>query len=158
MSTIKALYGSEQTFTITLAGLTNGSARQTTEIDNSSNLYLDALVQFQIKTGSGAGAGSFVEIRAYASADNGTTRTENAGASDAAITLTSPENTPLVDIINTPAATTTYKGNPASVAKAFGGVLPKKWGIIIVNRSASTLSATEGDHLKLWQGIQEQVV
>jgi hypothetical protein len=157
MADIKQAYGAESTLTMTLASLGNNNARESTAVDNGTDGFLDALVQFQIAVGTGATAGSFIEIRAYASVDDGTTYSDTATGTNAAITLTSPENAPLVDTISTPVASTTYTSNPASVAKAFGGSLPKKWGIIIVNRSNTTLSGTEGNHLKLWQGTYEVV-
>jgi hypothetical protein len=32
-----------------------------------------------------------------------------------------------------------------SVAAAFGGILPRKWGIVVRNYTGFALSATEGD-------------
>jgi hypothetical protein len=158
MPTIKIAYDSDAAFTCTLASLTTGSARQSTAIDNSSNLYLDALVQLRIKTGgSGTSASGYVAVYAYASADGGTTYTENAGASDAAITLTVPTNLVLLGVINCVANSVTYKGPVWSVAAAFGGTMPKKWGIVVENQTGGTLSATEGDHLKLYEGVTNTV-
>lgn len=155
---LKAKFGSNgQTFTVTMASLANNSARQSTEIDNSSNLFHDALVFLKVKTGaSGTTSTGTVNVYAYATVDNGTTRTENAGASDAAITLTAPPNARLIGIVNAVANSTTYYGGPFSVATAFGGVLPEKWGIVVENKTGGTLDSTEGNHAKLWQGVYGQ--
>lgn len=159
MSTIKPLYGSSgQTITCTLASLTTGSARSAAAVDNSSNLFLDALVQIQIKSGgSGTASTGYVNVYAYGTVDGGTTYAEGAGT-DASITLTSPTNVKLIGRLNVVANSTTYKSEPFSVAAAFGGVLPDHWGIIIENQSGGTLDSTEGNHLKLYQGIQVQSV
>ena len=157
MSTIKSLFGSSnQAITITIASLANNGARESTVIDNSSNLFL---VQLKIKSGgSGTSATGFVNVYAYATADGGTTYGEGATGSDAAITLTSPTNLRLIGVMNIVANATTYKSNAFSVAAAFGGVLPEKWGIVIENKTGGTLDATGGNHSAFYQGIQAQVV
>ena len=160
MSIIKSYYGSNgQAITVTLASLTNGSARASTVVDNTTNLFLDALVFLNVKTGaSGTGATGHVDIYTYGTVDGGTNYTENASGSDSSITLVSPSNARLIGIVNAVANAVTYKGGPFSVAAAFGGVLPDHWGLIIVNSSGGTLDGTEASHLKVYQGIQNQVV
>lgn len=155
---IKQKFGSNnQTITISLGSLANTSARQSTEIDNSSNLFRDALVSVKVKSGaSGTATTGIVNVYAYATTDGGTTRTENAGASDAAITLTSPPNAILIGVIAVVANATTYYGGPFSVARAFGGTLPEKWGIIIENRCGGTLDTTGGNHGVTYQGVYDQ--
>jgi hypothetical protein len=153
-SNVLLSYPADSTFTCTLASLTNNSARQSTVIDNSSNLDLDALVQLQIKSGaSGTATTGYVACYVFATADAGTTYTENAGATDAAITLTSPTNLLLLGIVNVVANATTYKGPVWSVASLFGGNMPKKWGIVIQNLTGGTLDSTEGSHKKLYTRV-----
>jgi hypothetical protein len=155
---IKAKFGtSNQAITITLASLANNSARASTVIDNSSNLFLDALVQLHIRSGSGVSASGYVSIYVYGTADGGSNYTEGATGSDAAITLTVPPNAKLIGIINIVASTTTYKAGPFNVAAAFSGVLPEKWGIIVENKTGAALDSTEGNHAKFYQGWFNQV-
>lgn len=158
MADITAKYGtSNQTITVTLASLTNNSTRASTYIDNSSNLFLDALVFLNIKTGaSGTSSTGYVNIFAYGTSDGGSNYTENATGSDAAITLVSPTNLKLIGIINCVSNATTYKSGPLSVASAFSGVLPERWGIVVENKTGGTLDATEGNHLKIYQGVYAQ--
>lgn len=160
MADIKAKFGTNgQTITLTLASLANNSARQSTVVDNSANLYLDALVQLKIKTGaSGVASTGYINIYAFATVDGGTTYTENAGASDAAITLTVPPNAVLIGRINCVANATTYYSSPMSVAAAFGGVLPEKWGMIVENKTGGTLDSTGGNHTVKYQGVLNQSV
>lgn len=157
-STVKAQYGSQgQTITCTIAGLANASARSCLAVDNTSNLFLDALVQVQIKSNAaGTSTTGYVNIYAYGTTDGGTTYAEGAGT-DAAITLTVPPNVRLIGRLNVVANATTYKSAPFSVAAAFGGALPDHWGIIIENQSGAALDNTEGNHKKLYQGIYAQV-
>lgn len=159
MSTVKALFGtSNQAITVTLASLTNGSARASTAIDNSANLFLDALVQMKIKTGGASTtAVGVVNVYAYGTSDGGTTYPEANGGTDGAVTLVVPTNLRLIGQINCVANATTYTSEPMSVAQAFGGILPQLWGIVVVNNTGGTLDATEGNHLKIYQGVQQQV-
>lgn len=156
-SDIKTKYGSQgQTITCTIAGLATGSARSSAAVDNTSNLFLDALVQVQIKSNAaGTLATGYVNVYAYGTTDGGTTYAEGAGT-DAAITLTSPPNVKLIGRLNVVANATTYKSEPFSVAAAFGGSMPDHWGIIIENQSGAALDNTEGNHKKLYQGVLAQ--
>jgi hypothetical protein len=159
-TTFEAKYGSNnQALTCTLASLANNGQRQSTAVDNTSNLFLDALVSVNIKTGSsGTSSTGYVNLYACGTVDGGTNYTENAGATDAAITLTAPPNARLIGVINAVGNATTYKGGPFSVAAAFGGVLPDHWLIVVENKTGGTLDATEGNHFKAYQGVLGQGV
>src|ERR1700724_597865 len=148
-SDIKGKYGTNnQTITVTIASLANNTARQSTEIDNTTNVFFDALVSVKVKSAAAAtSATGTVNVYAFGTTDGGTTRTETAGASDAAITLTVPPNARFIGAFNVVANAVTYPAGPFSVAAAFGGVLPDHWGIIIENKSGATLDATGGNHL-----------
>lgn len=126
-------------FTITLASLATGSARQSTLVTNSND-YPAALVHLKITSGAVAPtAGTVYEV--YLLRSDGTLADDAAGASDAAITI---ENAPMLGTIVVTATT----------AKAFYGVfdsaplgpLGSSWGIAVKNSSGQALSATEGDH------------
>ena len=146
-----------QTITVTLASLTTGSYRQSTVVDNTSNLFQDVLLMLKVKTGgSGTSAVGVVNVWVYATVDNGTTYTDGASGSDGSFTPTSPSNLRFVGQLNAVANSTTYTGGPWSVAAAFGGVMPAKWGIVVQNSTGGTLDSTEGNHAKLYQGIYSQ--
>ena len=156
---ITAKYGTDnQTITITIASLTNNSARESTVIDNTSNLFLDALVMVKIKSAAAStSATGYVNVYAYGTTDTTTpSYSDTATGTDAAITLTSPPNVKLIGTLNVVANATTYKGGPFSVAAAFGGVLPEKWGIIIENKTGATLDSTAGNHFAIYQGVEAQ--
>lgn len=160
MSDIKEKLGSSnQTLTITIASLANNGARESTVVDNSTNLFLDALVQLKIKSPAASTAATgYVNVYAYGTADGGTNYGDGATGSDAGITLTNPTNLRLIGIINIVANGVTYKSNPMSVAQAFGGVLPEKWGIVLENKTGGTLDATGGNHSAFYQGVYAQAV
>lgn len=162
MASIKEAFGTNgQTFTCTLASLASSATagREATVIDNTTDLFLDALVMLQIKLQAGTIANDqAVYVYAYGTVNNGTTYPDAVTGSDAAITFNSPTQLALLGTIYTPTQSLTYKGGPWSVARAFGGVLPAKWGIAVRNYSGIALSATEGDHAKLYQGLYATVV
>ena len=159
MSNVNTAYGANgQLITVTLASLVNAGARASTVVDNSSNLFLDALVQLKIKSGaSGVLTTGFVNVYAYGTTDGGTSYPEGATGTDVGVTLTIPPNVRLIGSLNVVANATSYISEPMSVAAAFGGILPQKWGIIIENQTGASLDGTEGNHLKEYQGVYATV-
>jgi len=144
MASVKEAFGtSNQSITCTLTSLANNGQRQSTAIDNTSNLYLDALVFVKIKSASASTSSTgTANIYAYGTADGGTTYTDGATGTDGSITLTSPPNMRIIGIVNIVANSVTYEAGPFSVAAAFGGVLPDHWGIVVENKSGAAFDGT----------------
>lgn len=159
MADLKQAFGSSTALTISLASKANGTARESAVVDNGTNLFLDVMVYVAVKLQTGTPTGDkCVYVYAYASED-GTNYTDNATGSNADITLRVPTNLRPLGVIATPdAGGLTYKSGPMSLAAAFGGVIPRKWGIVVLNASGVTLSATEGDHVKSYTGVYYQTV
>lgn len=163
MSTLQALYGAtKQALTITLNSLASSTVyvgRQSTIVDNSGTLFLDALLTVRVKTSASALANDKA-VYVYALGTTDTTTpvyTEGAAATDAGLTLTNPPNARLLGSINCPSTATVYTAGPWSLAAAFGGVLPVQWGICVVNVTGQALDATAGGSA-WWQGVQGTVV
>jgi hypothetical protein len=158
MSTVKTVYGTQGVaITITITSLGSAAQRQSTAVDNTSNLYLDALVAFKIKTAaSGTSATGAVKCYVYGTSDAGTDYGDTVTGSDGSVTLTSPPNLRLLTVLNAVANATTYISDPVSIAAAYGGVMPAKWGIVIENDTAATLDGSVGS--AWYQGIQQSVV
>lgn len=126
-------------------------------IDNSSNTFIDALVFLKYRvSGSSPTTPKAVNVWLFGTADGGTTYTENAGASDAAITLTSPPNALWLGSLNCPTASTSYYGGPWSVKSAFGGSMPQLWGIIVENQTGVAADSTGGNFAAFYQGVYNQ--
>ena len=157
-ATIKSLYGtSNQAITCTITSLTNNSQQQSTSVDNTTNLFLDTLVQVKVKTASAStSATGTVNVYAYGTADGGTDYSDGVSGTNGSVTLTNPPNMRLIGVINAVANSTTYVGGPFSVAAAFGGMLPDHWGIVVENKTGATLDAAVGS--AWYQGIQAQSV
>jgi hypothetical protein len=141
-------------FTITLASLLNNTARQSTMINNSGNKY-GALVYVTLTSGGVAPtANSTYEVFLLRSNTNSspTYRSDNAGASDATITI---ENAKLIGLIALTA--TTAKAFYGEFDTSPLGPLGPEWGIAIRNSSGQTISATEGNHLAGYTYHRQQV-
>lgn len=157
MSVFKSDYGTEkQSITISLAQAT-GVARASTVVDNTTNLYLDALVQLQVTSGgSGTSANGYVNIYAYGTVDAADSLyPETITGTDGTITLIVPTNLRLIGTLNVVTNSITYVSEPMSVAAAFGGVLPEKWGIVMENQSGGTLTTPNAAY---YQGVWGQSV
>jgi len=164
-ASVKSAYGtSNQAITCTITSLassTSGAGRSSTAVNNTSNLWLDALVFAAVKTSSSALANDkAVYVYAYGTADGGTTYTDGITGSDANFTATVGTGQypmalrPLLTI-STPSSSTTYDAGPVSVAQAFGGVLPDHWGVFVLNITGQNLDASVGS---VWyQGIYSTV-
>ena len=139
--------------TITLTALSNGTFRQSDEVTNLVTNFLDVAVQPVVMTQSSAISSSgTVEVYAYGQL-GGPFRTDTAGAADAAIG--DIPNARLIGVIQANSGNKIFVGGPFSVAAAFGGILPSKWGIIIANRTGLHLSNSASVNTLWFDGYYE---
>lgn len=142
MAVLKPKYADSAALTISLNVLANGSARESSAVDNTGNLYLDALVSVIAAMGAGTpGSDGLIYVWAYGSED-GTNYGDNATGSEGALTMRTPSNLRLIGTIAVPTASVTYKSQPMSVAAAFGGRMPRKWGIVVENKTNLAFSGS----------------
>lgn len=157
MADIKTGYGANaQQLTITLTGLTDSATvgRSSVVVDNASNRYLDALVtaKFGLTTGT-ISAPSAVFVYAYASVDGGTEYPDAVAGTDSGITINNPTQLKLLGAVYCAAQSAVYKGGPWSFAALYGGRMPEKWGVVVINDCGIALSGTAGDQAIEYQGI-----
>jgi len=152
MTTATPAYGSTTTHTISLASLSSDTnlvaGREGTAIDNTTEDAIDAMVGGKVTTGTSPTASKQIEVWAYGSYD-GTSYSGGASGSDANLTPQASAKSLLRLLTIIPTSSTsnqTYTWGPFSVAAAFGGVLPKKWGIYIVHNTGVALNSTAGNH------------
>lgn len=152
MATLKALYSAEIAIICGIDALATSAtvARASTAIDNTANLYLDALVSIKLQSvNSSLGSNPTVFIYAYGwSVGQGTDYTDNVTGTDAAYTLPSPTNLKLIGSVPyTAAQNVTMYAGPFSVALAFGGILPAKWGVVVNQQIGVALSGSAGQQV-----------
>lgn len=144
MASTKVTYANSASVTITLNNLaasTVGVGRQSTAVDNSSNLYLDALITVTLVIGAGTPDNDFgATILGFASED-GTNYSVPATGSDGAIDISTINNGVWIGYIPMETASTTYKA-VFPIASAFGGILPRKWVIAVINNCNINLAAS----------------
>ena len=143
LTTDNIKYATSTALTITLNSLATSTTvgRQATVVDNSSNLYVDVLVTVIISTSASA-LGSSKSVSVYVSgSEDGTNFDQDdgaMGASDAGYTINSPTNLRLAAVINAPTSSKVYN-KIFSVANLFGGVMPRKWTIVVCNDTNQSL-------------------
>lgn len=159
MPDLKIKYGTNnQPITVSPASLADAALRESTAVDNGTNLFLDAVVGGKLMTGTTPTADRTIVIYAYGTVDGGTLYSGNATGLDAAYTGPEDQLFPLGVLVTDATSNKSYEFGPFSVAAAFGGVLPEKWGIVVKNNTGVALNATAGNHDINYQGVQGQSV
>lgn len=165
MATINLSYASSTAITITLTSLGDGGYRESTAVDNTTNLYMDALVGGSIAMNATISADGSFTVYAYGSWDGGTNYTGGLAGTDETITWGTTPSTSSVEgyknlmVLGVVNVDTTDDGNdiefgPFGVAQAFGGVLPPKWGIVILNNTGAAFDATGTNNAVKYSGIE----
>lgn len=150
MADIKAAYSSATALTLTSANLASSSTAgwQSDAIDNSSTLYDDILIFVDLAAVNTAPTGS-IYLFVFGSIDGGTTfaSTGDGAPSGSVGTLTFPSVVtanivaPMLGYIPYPVQNKVLRA-VFSVAAAFGGTIPPKFSIGMVNNSGMALSVT----------------
>lgn len=149
MATSTVNYSSNTTITIDLANLGTSSTflagRESSQIDNTSNKYMDCLVSGVVSVGTTPTANTAIAVYVYgADTSLATTALDVLDGTDSAETLT---NTGILNALRlgatvaVPAATSDvqYIVLPFSVASLFGGVMPKFWGLFVSHNTGVNL-------------------
>jgi hypothetical protein len=167
MADLKLKYASPAAITITLASLatsaTKVAGRESTAIDNGTNLYVDALVSGKITTGTSPTADKTIEIWAYAAHDETPTYPDVFDGTDSDETVTSTYVKAgalrlLATLVVANTSDVTYWLAPTSVAQAFGGILPRRWGLFVTHDTGVNLNATGSNHELKYTGVNSQSV
>jgi len=151
-ATLKTTFGTATAFTKTNANLTVSvtAGWKSNAIDNTTTRALDALVGVELAAVNTAPAGTktlyvyaygLIEGTAYTSTGDGTIDGTEGTVTFPSVT-TLPVVCRLIGTVPYPVQNRAINGGPFSVAAAFGGTLPDKWGIAIINDTGMTLSVT----------------
>ena len=154
MSDVKSNYPAAADVTITLANLASDTnllaGRESTAVDNSSNLYLDYLISGKITAGTSPTTARSIQVWAVGSWD-GSTWPDIFDGSDSTETITSANHKNSVcrfiaEMATDATSDRVYHFGPVSVASAFGGVMPKSFVVFVVHNTAVNLNSTAGNH------------
>jgi hypothetical protein len=167
MATDSELFGASAPITVSPASLasstTLAAGRASTAVDNSTNLYVDALLSGKIRVGTTPTANTIIAIYVWAQTDDTPTYPDSITGSDAAFSPSSagiiPAYLKLAVALAVDSATTgrDYTFSGISVAQLFGGILPQRWGVWITHNTAVNLDATAGNHVIKYQGVKYTV-
>lgn len=169
MADIKLKYPatSSVALTLSLGSLSSDTnklaGRESTAVDNTTNLDVDHLVSGKIRAGSSPTAGQVIEVWAYASmktASGTPTYPDVLTGSDSARTLTSANvKQPMLRLIASMVVDSTtgrdYYFAPVSIAALFGQV-PKFWGVFVTQSTGVALDSTAGNHVIEYERVQYQ--
>lgn len=136
-----------------LTNLANGSAWQSAVIDNTATRYRDVLLRIASK--AQAATSGALEVYAYAALGDAS-YTDGASGTDSAFAGARKNAVPVGVVVMNGA--TPVVGPVLSVAAAFGGTLPDKFGFIVVNNSGAQLTNTGGDQVVDYEGVYGAVV
>jgi hypothetical protein len=149
------LYAAAVAFTITgtsLANSTTGVGRQSTLVDNTANLYAEAIISIDIKLGTSPANNAAVYVYLLRSNNDGTAIIDDtAGATDAGLTII---NAPLIGVLATGAAASTGQRLKLNIPVYD---LAPKWGIAVVNSSGAALDATTASIVASWIGVKKNL-
>ena len=126
------------------------SGRESTEIDNTSTLYVDALVHvLGITAGTTPTVGQLMAIYCWgADTSLGTTAIDVLDGTDSAETLGHASVLNSLRLAGTSVVTVAtssllYYFQPFSVAQLFGGIMPKFWGLYFTHNHTNALAASQ---------------
>ena len=156
MTTLNEAYSANTPITMDLSALgtsaTFVAGRESNEIDNTSNKYVDALVRGSIIVGTTPTLPCQLNVYVWgADTSLATTPIDVLDGVDSAETLT---NTTVLTnalvlakaasiLVNT--SNLTYYLSPFSVAALFGGIMPKFWGLFVAHNMTAALKTDAGN-------------
>lgn len=170
---IKTSYPATDTvaLTITLASLATSSTllvgRQSSVVDNTTNVDLDHILSGLITVGTTPTANTFIEVWVTAPVkivSGSATYPDSFGASDAAFTSSSAGvkaasfRRAARMLCDSATSNRGYYFPGVSIASLFGGQMPKYWGVFVTHSTAVNLNATAGNHYLHYDRIQAQAV
>lgn len=148
---VKGSYVASDDYTITLASLATSSTRlvgrESTQIDNSTNKYLDYIVAGKITTGTTPTVDKQIDLWAYGSLKDTPTYPDTITGTDSGVTLTNAGTRniglrPMASAIVTATSNVGYPFAPSSIAGMFGTFIPpNRHGLWVSHDTAVNLKS-----------------
>lgn len=149
-------YSANTAITFDLSSLASSSTfvagRESTQVDNTTNVYDDALVNVKGITGHASTAptvGQMIALYAWgADTSLGTTAIDVLDGTDSVETLSHVSVLNSLRFVAAPTVTVATAGlvyyiQPFSIAQLFGGIMPKFWGLYIAHNHTGALAAAQ---------------
>jgi hypothetical protein len=156
MATTNINYSSNTAITFDVSSLGGSSTfvagRESTEVDNTTNKYMDALVTCDGILGHASTAptvGQMIQLYCWgADTSLATTAIDVLDGTDSAETLGHVSVLNSLKFVAAPTVTVATAGlkyyvMPFSVAALFGGVMPKFWGLYLAHNHTGALAASQ---------------
>jgi len=156
MAVTTVTYSANTAITFDISSLGTSSTfvagRESTQIDNTSTNYMDALVTVDGITGHASTAptvGQMIQLYLWGSDTSlATTAIDVLDGTDSAETLSHVSVLNSLRFVAAPAVTVATAGllyyiQPFSVAQRFGGVMPKFWGLYLAHNHTGALAASQ---------------
>jgi hypothetical protein len=156
MATINIAYSSNTAITFDISSLGTSSTfvagRECSEIDNTTNKYVDCIVNVKGITGHASTAptvGQMINLWLWgADTSLGTTAIDVLDGTDSAETLSHVAVLNSLRLVGSTAVTVATAGlvyyiQPFSVAQQFGGIMPKFWGLFLAHNHTGALAASQ---------------
>lgn len=165
MADRKIAYASSASVTCTLASLASDTnllaGRESNEVSNTSNLYLDYILAGKVTTGTSPTASRNIEVwviplaedSTYPDVFDGTDSNETATTRD----MLASYGVCVANMLTTNTSDRTYWFSGVSVRRALGGTLPKKFVVFVVHNTGVNLNSTAGNHAIYVTGTYETV-
>lgn len=164
MATTTVSYSANTTITMDLASLGSNATfvqgRESNQIDNTSNKYIDCTVSGFVSVGTTPTPNTVIAIYVYGADTSLATKNLNdltGTAGDASLSNTGILNAlRLGATIAVPVNTSDleYIVLPFSVASLFGGVMPKFWGLYVAHNTVAALRSTNNTNQFDFVGIK----
>lgn len=167
MASTSVAYSGNTTITMDLASLNSSTTflagRESAQIDNTADKYMDCLVSGFVSVGTTPTANTVIAVYVWgADTSLATTPINDLNGTDSTVSLT---NTGILNALRlgasiaVPAATSDvqYAVLPFSVAALFGGAVPKFWGLFVTHNTVAALRATTNTNSFKYVGIKYDV-
>jgi hypothetical protein len=156
MATAQLTYSANTAITFDISSLGTSASfvagRESTEIDNTSNRYIDCLVNVKGITGHASTAPTIGQLIALycwgADTSLATTPIDTLDGTDSAETLAHVSVLNSLRLAGSASVTVATAGlvyyiQPFSVAQLFGGIMPKFWGLYLAHNHTGALAAAQ---------------
>jgi hypothetical protein len=156
MATAQLTYSANTAITFDISSLGTSASfvagRESTEIDNTSNRYIDCLVNVKGITGHASTAPTIGQLIALycwgADTSLATTPIDTLDGTDSAETLAHVSVLNSLRLAGSASVTVATAGlvyyiQPFSVAQLFGGIMPKFWGLYLAHNHNGALAASQ---------------